>query len=547
MKTRTLTVLLSAALMFSCITACGASNTETPTGDAQTQSSTAADSTDAAATSDSADGKESTDNKENTDTAEAPAEAEDGKELPATLKELVNSLCAGQAYTYAPVFEGENALLVTSYAFDDLNGHQATYEATIFIEKDNHVEKVTTVQSGGTAYPIALSDDNSLILSMRNSLVKGYVSKDTGKFVITEESDIDYSAAEEGIYHNYKDGSYEIKEDSSLFDELSDKYQSCEVLSFTKAGISEDSTPRLSGAVYAAYKGDDLYNISEYYIFDSETSGSTQTSDGLSGLPFSYEQNGEDITFHFGSSDDTQEARFSWKEGSYPALTFTKDNETVQLLCLGNCDPATFDAAKYYDNDNNLYMIVKKFDETTLTGDLYRNERIEAQFVDNAKEGDLLYSVNGTQFMVVSFEEANKELEYGTDDEFKKDVVGKTRFGNFILKSNDDNNYYALTKEDYEEEYSVVSLFAEGNLRASVEENVTFNIKENCEITLQKFVLEGDSSNLKTEYIIGREFKGDNYPNWSEEAKEYYMTSDMLVALGVIDGELYNITQIFVP
>ncbi len=80
-----------------------------------------------------------------------------------------------------------------------------------------------------------------------------------------------------------------------------------------------------------------------------------------------------------------------------------------------------------------------------------------------------------------------------------------------------------------------------------IEDNVTFKIKERCEIILQKFVSDGEFDKLEQEYTIGREFKGDNYPQWSAEADEYYMTDGMLVSLGVIDGELYNIVQIYVP
>ena len=462
-------------------------------------------------------------------------------------EQLITSLHAGQSYAYAPVCEGENALLVTSYIFDDAMGHLATYEATIYIEKNGSIEKVTSVQSGGTAYPIAVTDDNSLIISMRNSIAKGYVSKDTGKFVITEESNIDYLAAEDSVYHNYKDGTVDISADPSLYDELSEKYSNSEVLNFTKAGLSSDGYPQLSGAVYAAYKGDDLYNISNYYVFDSETSGSTQTTDGLSGIPFTYEIDGENITFHFASADDSTQARFSWDSGAFPTLEFAGNNETISFSCIGNAKADTFDAVKYYDNDSNLYMIVKKFDETTLTGDLYREEKIKTEYVDNAEENSYIFSENGTQFSVVSFEEVNKELEYGTDEEFKKDVIGSSRFDRFLVKCNDDGAYYALEKEDYDPTYHVVNMLNEGNVRKLIEENVSFKIKENCEIYLQKFVDDGEFANLEEEYIVGREFKGDNYPGWSADAKEYYLTSDMLVALGVIDGELYNFNQIYVP
>ena len=527
---KTAILLLSTAMAVSTITACGNNTTET-TGEtvtdapaetaAETLAETAAETTE-----------------------ETSAET---SEQASTYEDLIASLHAGQSYAYAPVCEGENALLVTSYVFDDLEGHQATYEAAVYAEKDGSVEKITTVQSGGTAYPIAVTDDNSLILSMRNSVQKGHVSKETGEYAVTEESNIDYSAAEDGVYHNFKDGNAEVVEDSSLYDELSEKYSSSEVLSFTKAGISADESPMLSGAVYAAYKGEDLYTVSEYYVFDSETSGSTQTPDGVSGTPFTYEVSGDDITFHFASADDTTEAKFGWEDGAFPTLTFTGDNETISLSCLGNADAQTFDAARYYDNDNNLYMQVKQFDETSLTGDLYREERINAQYVDSAKENDTIYSVNGTQFTVASFEEANKEIEYGTDEEFKKDVTGTTRFDGFIVKCSDDDFYYALEKEDYEQEYKVVMLLNEGNLRKLIEENVTFAIKENCEIYLQKFVEDGGTDKLVEEFILGREFKGDNYPGWSQVATEYYLTSEMLVAVSVIDGELYNFVQVYIP
>lgn len=85
----------------------------------------------------------------------------------------------------------------------------------------------------------------------------------------------------------------------------------------------------------------------------------------------------------------------------------------------------TFEDVKYYDNDNNLLMQVTGCDETSLTGDLYREERIKKEYVDSAEEGSIIYSVNGTPFTVVSFEAVNEEIQYGTDEEFKADVVGE--------------------------------------------------------------------------------------------------------------------------
>lgn len=515
-----LILLLSTALAASTITGCGKTSTETST-DASKEGTT----------------EISTDNSSEKSTE------------PKNYEELISTLHAGQAYAYAPICDGDEALLVTSYTFDNGDGNLGTYEATIFVENGDSVEKITTVQSGGTAYPIAVTEDNNLILAMRNSTVTGYVDKTSGKFVTTEESTVDYMAAEDGVYHNFKDGSTEIVEDSSLFDELLDTYQNSKVLGFTKAGVTDDGTPQLAGAVYAAYKGDDLYNIDSFYVFETETTGSTQTPDGLSGLPFTYEVDGTDITFSFASADDVSESTFSWDEGTYPTLKFSENDETLSLVCLGNAEPETFEAPKYYDNDNNLLMQVTKFDEKTLTGDIYREERIKAEAVENAEIGDNIFSVNGTQFTAISFEDANKAIEYATNEEFKADVLTPSRYSKFLIKGGDDDFYYALEKQDYEELYTVVPMMEQGTVKKLIEKNVTFAIKDNCEITLQKFVKGGPDSGdtLTEEFLLGREFKGNNYPDSMQDVDEYYMTNGMLVWLGAVDGELYNFVQVYVP
>ena len=535
MKKKIISLLMTTVLTASIISGCGNSASEGQNADTQ-------------AVEEAAETTEAKDTAENTatDNTAASEEAQSG-----ACEEFIAALHAGQSYAYAPICEGEDALLVTGYTFDDLEGHIATYEATIYIEKDGVLRKVTTVQSAGTAYPFAVADDNSLIISNRNSIQKAFVDKESGEYVITAEANVDYSHSGDGEYHNYKKDASDLPTDSSLWDELSEEYHNSDILNFTNAGISADGTPNLAGGVYAAYAGEDLYNISSFVVFDSETSGRTQTPDGISGIPFEYEQNGDTVVFHFGSADNTTEGRFSNEYPQFPVITFTGDNEfgadKITITCLGNQDPATFDAAKYYDNDNNLYMEVKSFDESSFTGDLCREEKIRQDYVDSAEIGSNLYSINGTEFTAVSFEDVNKDLQYDTDEAFKKDVVGSTRFDGFLVKSVENEFYYALEKEDYEIEYKVVPMFTEGILRKTIEENVTFAIKENCEIYLQKFAERDGNSALESEYIIGREFKGDNYPGWSEGAKEYYMTSDMLMAIGVIDGEIYNAVQVYLP
>ncbi|MCR5656095.1 MAG: hypothetical protein K6G06_01415 [Butyrivibrio sp.] len=548
MRSKFISLMLSTVLAASIVSGCGKAASETSTNSNENQSP--AEETEV--NSDNADSSTiEADEPSDESTDENTTEGTDESSPASSFDELIASLHPGQAYTYAPICEGEDALLVTSYTFDDLEGHQATYEATIFAEKDGSVQKVTTVQTAGTAYPIALTDDNSLILQNRNSVQKAYVDKRTCEYVITEESNVNYTEAEDGDYHNYKKDESDVPADSSLFDELNDKYLSSEILSFQPAGVSDDGTLNLKGAVYAAYPEDDQYNVTSYIVFDNETSGHTQTPDGISSVPFDYETNGKNITFHFGSADDTTEGAFSDETTSFPIITFAGDNifgsDKISVACIGNADAASFDAVKYYDNDNTLLMQVKSFDEKSLTGDLYREEKIKADIVEAASIGDSIYSTNGTQFTVVTFEDVNKEIEYDTDETFKADVLGTTRYDGFLVKCSTDDFYYALEKEDYENEYTVVMMLNSGNLKKLIEEDVTFRIKDSCEITLLKFNENSADRNIDSEYLIGREFKGDNYPGWSEDATEYYITDGMLVAVGVIDGELYNFVQIFVP
>lgn len=546
MRSKVIALLLSTSLTAALLSGCQSSSTNTPkdAGSEDLQSS----NDPASASSDTADASKADTTKESND--------EGGGESTSlsSYEDLIESLHTGQSYTYAPICEGEDALLVTNGTYDDLEGHMASFDAAVYIlGSDNTVHKVTTVQTGGTAYPLAITSDNKLITISNHSIQIAHIDKSSGKFVIEKESVAVFDAAGEPTYHNYSgDGAEsEITSDSSYMDSLYDEYSEYEILNFEAAGISSDGAPEFSGAVYTIYNTEEFYNALGYLVFDSETSGHTVTCDGLSSVPFDYEQSGKNITFNFGSADDTQEATFDNEKTSYPTLTFSGDGifetSAVTLACLGNASAESFDPVTYYDDDHNLLMQVKSFDENSFTGDLYHEESIKEAYVDGAKEGDVIYSVDGTPFTVISFEDVNKELQYDTDEVFKDDVVGTTRFDGFLVQGGDEDFYYALEKEDYETEYKVVSLMTDDILRKLIAEDVTYSIKEDSVIVLNKFVSNGEYDELKDEYIIGREFKGDNYPQWATDADEYYTTSSMLLYITVVDDELTTIVQKYVP
>lgn len=546
MRSKVIALLLSTSVTAAVLSGCQNTSTQTPSDTENKEEQTSEDNTQTS--SDTSDTSSADATEETTD------EASEESTLPASYEDLIEALHAGQSYAYAPIIEGEDALLVTSYTYDDLEGHMASVEATIYVlGSSNTVEKVTTIQCGGTAYPIAITSDNYIITASNDSIKKAYVEKSSGSYVIAQESEVEFYSDEDGYYHDYsqENGETEFTTDSEFFDELFNEYWDAETLSFEAAGISSDDTPSFAGGVYTVYNEEEFYNALGYLVFDSETSGHTVTCDGLSSVPFDYEQSGKVITFHFGSADDTQEATFDNEKTSYPTLTFSGDGifetSAVTLACLGNASAESFDPVTYYDDDHNLLMQVKSFDENSFTGDLYHEESIKEAYVDGAKEGDVIYSVDGTPFTVISFEDVNKELQYDTDEVFKDDVVGTTRFDSFLVQGGDEDFYYALEKEDYETEYKVVSLMTDDILRKLIAEDVTYSIKEDSVIVLNKFVSNGEYDELKDEYIIGREFKGDNYPQWAADADEYYTTSSMLLYITVVDDELTTIVQKYVP
>ncbi len=544
MRNKVISLMLSIALTAAVLSGCNSNSSETSQEtqntdqESDTNSETNSDNTDADAA----------------DTTDTSADASSDTGAPSTYEELIASLHAGQSYAYAPICEGEDALLVTSYTFDDLEGHMASCDATIYaMTSDNALQRVTTVQCGGTAYPVAVSSDNKIITLSNHSIQIAYVEKSTGKFIIEKESVEEYVSDEEPLYHNYSNDGEEsgITSDSFFFDSLYEESGDLNIVNFEAAGIASDGTPSFAGGVYCVYNTEEFYNSLGYLVFDSESSGHTVTYDGLSQVPFDYEQNGKNITFHFGSADDSQDATFDNENVSYPTLTFSGEGifetDTISLACLENADADSFDPVTYYDDDNNLLIHVDSFDENSFTGNLYHEETINDSYVYDAQIGDIIYSKDGTPFTVISFEDVNKELEYGTDEEFKADVIGTTRFDGFLVKGGDQDFYYALEKEEYETEYKVASLMTDELLLKLIAEDVTFPIREDSNIVLYKFDTTGEYDELKEEYIIGREFKGDNYPQWSDEGDEYFITSSMYLYISVVDGELTTIVQKYVP
>ena len=83
--------------------------------------------------------------------------------------------------------------------------------------------------------------------------------------------------------------------------------------------------------------------IDTYFVFYDAENGRTERADGTGGVPFTCEQNGWDIVFHFGSADDVTNAVFS--EGDNTGTFDYGDGNTIVYTfeLVADADADTFE------------------------------------------------------------------------------------------------------------------------------------------------------------------------------------------------------------
>lgn len=137
---------------------------------------------------------------------------------------------------YAPMDIGdESVLFVSGATYDDLEGHEAAIDSTLFIYKDGAPYEIGKVVSGGTAYPISIND--RYIYSGSNHWICKYVIAD-GKLSIMEKASVTYDTDGNAVYsYESEDGGdytdMDQAEAESIFDELNEEMFDGEVISFS--------------------------------------------------------------------------------------------------------------------------------------------------------------------------------------------------------------------------------------------------------------------------------------------------------------------------
>ena len=104
-------------------------------------------------------------------------------------------------------------------------------------------------------------------------------------------------------------------------------------------GVNFEGTAIFTKGVWAASKDG---SVDTYFVFYDEANGTTMKADGMGGTPFTCEQDGLNITFHFGSADDNTTAVF--KEGDAEGTFDYGDGNVITYTfnALAKADPDKF-------------------------------------------------------------------------------------------------------------------------------------------------------------------------------------------------------------
>lgn len=187
------------------------------------------------------------------DMGDAPAnefEARVGKNTFESYDEIIGLLEGDEAYAYAKVkgYAGKT-LLIAESVYDDLLGHMATIECTLYTVKSNGVCTADSmVFSGGTATPISISNDGVIYTATHTSVEK-YCYGDNGSedkalmmlaYVYADELDDNGNAKAVGGFVRTKNSL--VNDDSvflggteiEVFSKLYAEYFETEPISFTK-------------------------------------------------------------------------------------------------------------------------------------------------------------------------------------------------------------------------------------------------------------------------------------------------------------------------
>lgn len=149
----------------------------------------------------------------------------------ATFTEIVDSLYPNMAYANVTLDETD-VLLVANGSYDNLDGNEAAIDSSVFMyDKDGNVVFLGTVQSGGTANPLAVKDGK--LLTAGHHFVTKNTVKD-GKLVAEETAYEEFDTNGNATYYVEADGEKNEVEDDKILQGMFAEYSEAEIVNFQK-------------------------------------------------------------------------------------------------------------------------------------------------------------------------------------------------------------------------------------------------------------------------------------------------------------------------
>lgn len=147
---------------------------------------------------------------------------------------ILSSLSAGQAYAYAYVGGNYDVLLVADNDVYDYDGVFGATAATIYgLDEERHVMEIGYVNTGDTAYPLAIYEDSYLIYANNQSVFMQYLDENSNMMITQKTAQVYYE--EDVPYYFYSDlvaGFDGLYEDDSKLIEMYDQYGQSYIIPF---------------------------------------------------------------------------------------------------------------------------------------------------------------------------------------------------------------------------------------------------------------------------------------------------------------------------
>ena len=121
-------------------------------------------------------------------------------------------------------------LLTTDEVYDDGSGDEAAIYCDVYYPVDKKVQKIGSVESMGTAYPIAYSKDG-IYAALDRGVQKYNVDTASGKLVMTQNVYVSYNAEGTASYFSEESGTAKSVSVSE-YDSAQDVYAHCVTVDF---------------------------------------------------------------------------------------------------------------------------------------------------------------------------------------------------------------------------------------------------------------------------------------------------------------------------